>query len=773
MAEESFEVIPLGLSGRAEQVDFHGVPFQVFRNAGRVEAWAGRRAELDVTVGPCRAVFLLGMTTAAAEGCEWWAQNERYHYQGARLFLGDRLGQIRFLYDDRKLEVIPIIFGVNAWPYELFEQIKPHEKGLKTYGGPSREPFASDRQARRLLEESLCLRPNDAEKGMKYVLAIRTRPVGIKKILLIKDTAREAGFAVSAATGLKAEAELPGEKRRWRLVDNDFFVRKLYFPALDRLARRFYQFRDALPANDPPAPPAGYRGPKVRFEGTGPAEIFANVYTHNLHDMATEKVDAEGGMHTSSPRAPSFGGYVGFGTHRNGVGSYYAHVWSRDVGRSLIEVTAAGYRRRPVKAGDQALRLLYDRSLRYARPNWKRIANAAELGNERLLETVSGKENDGHASMMLFIYRLFQRRCVDEHWLIQNRRAIIDAAEWFGWQMENPGESLFDRVLYSQSEASTQEFGGHDLFSNALACQALRAYARLADAMGDQKLQNRWNALAEKLWEGILACFTTEHPRYGRVFVDTTYDCWTWEAKRLAPLFLAPDLTGYDPARSQPELYELGRNTYLAQREENPSYAYGRQMGYGQGYITQAAILLDEPQDMQGFVEQAAAFAYHHTDHPYIVPEGVIMHPSGQFWFRNGDLGNSVQQAEIVKCARLLIGLDDLEPEEGLGVLPRLPGGWTALSVEDYPFIGAGPAGPVTAKAAYHYARCDGGYQLDIRFDRPIARLHARLGPFSTDADVSIEGVEAPPEVRDFHGRRFAYVQLADVTKATIKATGR
>jgi len=760
MAEEPFEPISLGLSGQAERTRFHGVPFQVFRKDGHLEAWANRRVELDLALAPCRAVFFLGMTTAAPEGSEWWGQNERYDYQGGRLFLGDRLGQIRLIYEDRKLDVIPIVFGVNAWPYELFEQIKPHEKGLKTYGGPSPEPFASDRQARRLLAESLCLKPNDAEKGMKYILAVRTRPVGIKQILLIKDAAREAGFTVSAATGLKAEAELQGGEGQWRLVDNDFFIRKLYFPALDRLARRLYQFRDELPAGDPPAPPADYEGPGVSFEGTGLAEIFANVYTHNLHDMATEKVDAEGMMHTSSPQAPNFGGYVGFGTHRNGAGSYHSHVWSRDVGRSLIEVTAAGYRERPAKAGDQAHRLLYDRSLRYSQPNWKRIANASTLGNERLLETVSGKENDGHASMMLLIYRLFQRRCVEEQWLVENRQAIVDAAEWFGWQMEHPQESLFDRVLYSESEASTQEFGGHDLFSNALTWQALRAYAKLADAMGDEKLKSRWSGLAEKLWEGLLACFTTEHPRYGRVFVDTTYDCWTWEAKRLAPLFLAPDLTGYDPATAEPELYELGRNTYLAQREENPSYAYGRQMGYGQGYIAQAAILLDEPEDMQGFVEQAAAFAYHHTDHPYIVPEGVIMHPSGQFWFRNCDLGNSVQQAEIVKCARLLIGLDDLDPEGGLRLLPRLPCGWTGLSVADHPFIAADPTGPVTAKATYRYARRDGGYRLAMGFDRPIARVRARLGPFPADVSVSIEGVEAPPEIKDFHGRRFAYVQL-------------
>lgn len=28
---------------------------------------------------------------------------------------------------------------------------------------------------------------------------------------------------------------------------------------------------------------------------------------------------------------------------------------------------------------------------------------------------------------------------------------------------------------------------------------------------------------------------------------------------------------------------------------------------------------------------------YHHTDHPYIVPESVILHGSKRCWFRNSD----------------------------------------------------------------------------------------------------------------------------------------
>ena len=43
---------------------------------------------------------------------------------------------------------------------------------------------------------------------------------------------------------------------------------------------------------------------------------------------------------------------------------------------------------------------------------------------------------------------------------------------------------------------------------------------------------------------------------------------------------------------------------------------------------------------------------------PYIVPEGVQIDPTGRFRYRTGDLGNGVQEAEIIKALRMVIGVD-------------------------------------------------------------------------------------------------------------------
>jgi hypothetical protein len=108
-------------------------------------------------------------------------------------------------------------------------------------------------------------------------------------------------------------------------------------------------------------------------------------------------------------------------------------------------------------------------------------------------------------------------------------------------------------------------------------------------------------------------------------------------------------------------------------------------MGYGQGYLTLSTLALDLFDELTECMEAATMMCYHHTDNKYIVPEGVIMHGSKQFWFRNCDLGNAVQQAEIVKCARLVVGIDDIDKNKGIRLVPRLPDTWDGFEAKDFP----------------------------------------------------------------------------------------
>ncbi len=770
-AQESFYQVLPGRAGKIENLGFHGIPFTVIQTEKGFANLASTAEPLVVRgrQEPVQAVYFLGMVTEKAECSAWWGPTERWYAYNNRMFIGDQVGKIFIVYSDSTADVIPIIFGVNLWNYELLNNIRAGENYLTSWGAYP-EPFKSDVHAKALLDSSLILMENDTVKGGKYILGVKTRNKPVIKIILSNDNVRTAGFYITAVT-CQTSGSTAGLQRVLR--DERFYAQKKYYPAMDKLARRLYQFRDELPSSDQYLPPAGYAGPLVKFTGTPLAEVFTNVYAHNVHDMRMKKVDMNGGMHTSSGDLADFGLYIGMGTFKSNARCYYDHVWTRDAGRTMIEVIESGETERAAKAGDEAIRLLYDPSSKFSQPHWQRIGNAARLNNDGLWRSVGGKENDGHAAMMLFLYNLIGHQCVDVKWVKGNWEALCDAAEWYCWQMDHPAESGFDKVLSSESEASTQQYGTFDLFSNYNAYVGLKAYARLASQYGDRDHEKKWNQYASTLHQGIMDMFTTTHPRFGRIFTDVTNDCWTWEYKRFAPLFLASDFNSYDLAVHDPELYALCYNTYLAQKEDFFSYSSGRQMGYGQGYITETAILMDEPADMQGYVEQAAAFCYHHSDYNYIVPEGVIMHPSEKYWFRNSDLGNAVQQGEIVKAGRLLIGLDDLNPEKGLTVIPRLPSGWNRIEVQDYPVVAADQKGKLLrTRINYQIDRIGNGYRFQLESADAIRLGQVRLGPFKTNR-IMTDNAKIPGKVVELRGQFYLYLDLSAMQgqKYTVTAT--
>ncbi len=761
---------PIGVEADAgATVECFGIPFSPVKDGdGYRNMVTGQYAPIPVG-RQFDAVYFLGMTTDRPEGNEGWGRWERYHDHGRRVYLGDRIGSILIFYDDPDvtLDTFPVIFGVNVWPYEMFTPLQAGEERLNKIRSPYREPFESDPAARRLLDDALIVSETDGPKPFRYVFGVRPRPKRIQSIWIRYEDFRRAHYVVSAATGVTAPPDAQ-ETLPVPIYDQLYFLRQGYYPALDRLARRLYQFRDELPARVAPNAPAAYAGPLVRFEASPYAAILGNVYAHNVQDMAVAKPDPDGTPRTSTRGAPSFGHTFGFGTFREGVGTYHALICARDTGRVFTETIHAGYADTSARMAARLLHFLYDANSKYDRPSWKRVMNASEIGDSSAGIT---KENDGHGAIMLGLAALAQKGHVSRDFVQKNWKAFQDAADWFVWQMDHPAESGFDGVLCSRSEASYQGFGGFDLFSNTYAAYALRAFERLASTLGHTDDAARWRSRADALWQGLMNTFVIDQPRHGRIFTDINEDCWTYEYKRFAPLFALADCETLDPAVDAPDVYELARNTYAAQKEDYFTPASGREMGYGQGYLAQTAILLDQLVDARAIVEEAAAFCYHHADHNYLVPEGVIAHPSGRFWFRDGDLGNAVHQAEIVKSIRLLIGIDDLRPERGLRILPRLPDGWESLGVERWRV--ALPDG-ASAHVRMRYTRLDNGYRLEVEADAPLPIASLRFGPFKkSQTSFEIDAPQAEWTARCVGDSMFVYVAPGEGARSTAAITVR
>lgn len=717
------------------------------------DGWIPLQSEVELEIDSKESydyLLFTGMVTQYGVASEWWGPSEFWYDNSTRLFLGDLMGQLRIIYDSRAVECIPLLYGVTVWNYDIHCDLKPNEN-INQFGGPFKEPFVSDEQAKKLFDDCLLLNENPGgDKATHFVLAVKLKARPISKIRIFIYGGKRSVPLVYGYTFVRGQCPFP------KVADGDFFLRKKYLNSVRALSHRLYQFREDIPEN------LDYVGRKgeaaeVRFEGGRTAKLLQNVYAANLNDMSENKIDADGKGHTSSPKAASFGAYIGDGLFLRDAGWYYSQCWSRDLGRTAIELIQAGNIEHIPQFIERIHGYLYDDKNTFYPATWKRVCNNREVG-EGLDYLCKLKENDGHASMMLAVYHAYLCGAISGDYIRAHTDYFADAVGWYRWQVDHPEQSNFCGVLASESEASIQDCSLPDLFSNVISIYALLAYAELAKSSGLDKLEKESRTLAELLCSGIDKVFLADTEPFGKVYHDCTYDCWTYDYKRFAGLFLCSDLFGYELSALPQEIRERLENSYWEQKSRFFHPQSGRQMGYGQGYLTQTALMLDEVEDYTACMQACAEFCYHGYDENYIVPEGVICHPEGGFWFRNGDLGNAVQQAEIVKCVRLLLGIDTLSAELGLRLIPRLPEDFTGLQVKRYPLRLRVKEKLCESLCDYSYRREGHGYALSFSSDKPIKVCFCRFGPFPANADATSGCPEERAEI--IAGRKYVIVPI-------------
>jgi hypothetical protein len=101
-----------------------------------------------------------------------------------------------------------------------------------------------------------------------------------------------------------------------------------------------------------------------------------------------------------------------------------------------------------------------------------------------------------------------------------------------------------------------------------------------------------------------------------------------------------------------------------------------------------------------------------------------------------GDLGNGVQEGEIVKVLRLVMGVDDTQPDR-LQFFPRMPYGWREIAVEKYPVVFERSGRMAIAHLRYKLERTDDEMNLTIASDRDLGPVTIRLGPFAKQPTAS------------------------------------
>lgn len=726
---EKYFALSLGNSGdkgsSGKILNRYGVPF----TEGILPLHPSGSAEVSVG-GQTKRIFILGMTDAKEAGANatpiyGWADPRDESF---RFFIGDELGRIRLNYADGTTQIYPLLLGEGVWwGYAFFD---------------FQEPFPSDARLRQAFAGALCLYPPAPLEDGNYLAVIVPKAVPIRSITVENSTAKKGTLIIKGITVETSEAN--------GVAEGTALMPGVLLPAFEKFARtkalrplgkdegktsqRLNDLRRALYTHDDEfkghviqSVPPGYAGPEVSFQGTIFAEILTNAFRYNVQDIAA-KIDKDGMYHTSTKGATSWGGYKGFGTFRKDVGGYYGVSYTRDMGRSLQELTLLGQTNLAERNADYNFRMAHlyttDPALKYKGvtmpPHWGDLVNRPRNPSF---------ENDGQGLTILSLYKLWQRLPDRETWLRARWPDVQAAGDWILWQFAHPEISgARDGLLHTTGESANGD--GYSVYPDTVCMDALEALAQMGDSIGETASAERWRERARQMRKAITDHYIITDPKYGRVWT-LEYSNWIDQGSVLGPLVFQADYLGFAPEDSIAEWRAVNEATYQRLIETyKPFGFYGQAMGYAQGFVTQSALLLDRMHDATQMVDWAAKEIYDPRDGGYIVPEGVQIDPTGRYWYKMGDLGNGVQEGEIVKMLRIVTGVDDTQPNR-LQFFPRMPYDWKRITVEKYPLAFSSAGKLQTAFLNYTLKRS--GNQMDLRVssDKGIGPVAVRLGPFA------------------------------------------
>lgn len=746
--QEIFSMNAVG--NELELVDFYGMPFKRLANS-IVPTNDKVTLNINATI---EKVCFLGMSNSIDQGCPVWAPIE---YYSQRYFIGDQLGEIAVKYADGTSTKYPLVLGDSMW------------WGGQATGFP--EPFASDEKAAALLANSLNLYPPMPNQTTMYMAYIAPENKKIASIDIVDFIEKDGVPVISAVTlEVNSSTNIPNStpvefNGKMRNDMAEFFTANSLEPEgiknstrnsrVKALQNLLYTTHENFPKSVEISKPKNYRGPEVSFEGNEFAQVLTNMFYHNLKDM-DDRIDKTGFYHTSAKGATSWGSYFGFGQWKYGYNSYHLHTWARDMGRAVMELMALGMIDKGLLNADYAilqgrvweegldikgLQILDDnhpeghplavgpitingQPLPY---HWNRISN---IPNNHF----GCFDNDSHGLTMMEMYNLWKRIPNKEEWIQPRWKYLVKAADWIQWQYENPEISeATEKNIRTDSESSGGEHG-YSLYPDYTCMEGLLAFAKMADSIGDAQNAAKWRKYAKKLRDGMNE-YIEENPEYGTTWTNK-HSGWPHRTTVLAPIILACDIQGFTPDNMEQDLLPITINAYERildnTRKYTPFCAYGAAMGYSQGFVTQAALLLDRMDEASEMLNWTARLTYYDAPiekEKYLVPEGAEIIPTGEFWHRIGDLGNGVQQAETIKTMRLVMGVDNCGGDYQLRFIPRLPLDWTGIKIADHPvWIEDENTISQEVKIGYNLQRKGRGLVFTLTSDTALPKLELRLG---------------------------------------------
>lgn len=503
--------------------------------------------------------------------------------------------------------------------------------------------------------------------------------------------------------------------------------------------------------------------PVLRFEGNDFAQRMNVIYAENLHDLLSKVDNGEGDFEK---------GFFHTSTVQHEGNCYYKRSWTRDAGRGLIELARLGFVEQALDVTEYLL---------------QHINLGDHWGRTTQFEDNRNYEVDGNALVLLGIYNTWRRSGKDPMCAERYLHQIESVIEWVKRELET---CRYGYLMPCQTELAGNPNAPYNVvaiypnYAMKLALEGLEEMARISRktdlesclAKMKEKLSD---AILEELTAGKKATHTPDgcwinglDDRDGRVYDFSEWDGTTWPVyhwTRQVPFILQSDLglmTVRDDADKQINFhsYEYLRDKMAENRFFN-KYGFvsntawtgtsGRHddtmCGYGQGFMTQAALAVDDVNTYSKLLEGVARLAYDgsvvkplaYEMNPWLMHEcfsyenyeegtdhtfGVLSEGRPGIMNCPGDEGNLVQEAEIIKVFSLVAGLDDSKPD-CLTIMPRIPWEWNVISVENLPFTTAdGTKGVVSYRMKHDRSRRISCFTLSSSI--PLMNLDVRIGPF-------------------------------------------
>ncbi len=776
LAVDYFEILPTynnfyGINKfGAEQKSCGTMPFFVWQNH---DSFVSINATADT-------IHFLGMINEGYDkGCRHWGNHPEDYNPRQDLFYinGNSLGTLKINYSDSSSDSIPLIFGATIWSFEQW--------GLRN----AREPFLSRPDCATILSNCFKLKEDDrnlntVDAKSYFFLSVKPQAKTISSIS-VTDTSPLGRPLLSGITleNPSASTELTAFGPKYvTQSDRDFVIESDnlgdWSAPIAALAEKLYTHDYDLPTNIemidyPPSLDAA----KILFQADGSAKKFADmlscIWMANIISIDEKFYADNGEFHESGIGYPHYGSYSGIGSWAP-LGVYYGGIFGRcsDHFASIALRCIDNLERVTNYVNYCDKRLYYFRSdhdpengppnpnhdiTQYpadAPPHWSFVISAPGNmpGGNQINAIFGDEEMDGHGATCVGRWLAWRHiGSPTNGWFTTPRndvyskspwQATIDSTDFICWLMDYyPTRD----TIYCEGETTGWQ-GGFEPYPTYLCMTALKCSAEMADAMGDSANATRWRAYANRLHHGMTNELTVTYngkpawqkrsnsvyPSYQDSLVQTWFSFY---------------YDGLDSNLLYTNLTEISRNTFDRQINQPWKHRQVLGMGYGQGWLTKAALILDKMDDVGPLLTNMAKYTYdknmNYVDedrgidwrlYQWIIPEGANILPDGS-WYRISDLGNGANQGIALHALEICAGIDDTHPDN-FKILPRSPAPFTGLIVSNFPVLIPDATKLSRAKINYSYTRNPVSFSLTS--EKTLPTLSVRFGPYTQSEATTI-----------------------------------